>query len=116
MASLRTETADKEYKDYRATWAPDAPCVLCTEKPLQTFKHWKILKNNFPYDRIADVHDMILPIRHSEESEITAEEWAEYQEIKAKVLHDKYEYFIEAVNRKKSVPAHFHIHLIVTKP
>jgi diadenosine tetraphosphate (Ap4A) HIT family hydrolase len=115
MSSLRTEEGDRIYKEYRAAH-PGEPCALCTAKPLKEFTHWKIVKNLFPYDRVALVHDMIIPKRHVAEKDITQEEWIEYNTLKHTVLFSDYEYIIEAALRNKSIPDHFHLHLIITKP
>ena len=47
-----------------------------------SFGYWKIVTNAFPYDLIAGRHDMILPLRHVTENELTEEELVELKEIK----------------------------------
>jgi diadenosine tetraphosphate (Ap4A) HIT family hydrolase len=115
MGELRTDKGQAVYDDYKAKGGLDDGCRLCEAKPLKSFKHWLIIKNQFPYDKIASVHDMIIPKRHVAEREISSEERAEYQKIKDDFLHKEYEFMIEATHRKKTIPGHFHIHLIVAK-
>ncbi len=67
----------------------------------------------FPYDRIASSHDMLVPNRHVKEAELTPEELREFVELKNAVLNGRYDYFLESTDRTKSVPGHFHVHLIV---
>lgn len=112
--NLRTTESHARYRAYIDAGGLQNSCALCTKSAKQTFSHWKIIPNDFPYDLIAEAHDMIVPIRHVTEQEITPEEWREYQEIKTGVLQD-YDYLIEATSKTKSIPAHFHIHLIVGK-
>jgi hypothetical protein len=114
MSSLRTDPTEKKYEAFLAERGSQGACPLCIDPSEREFTHWKILKNNFPYDRIAAVHDLIVPIRHVPEQEITPEEWAEYQQIKKDVLKKSYEYILEPVAH--SIPGHFHLHLIVAKP
>ena len=79
------------------------------------FTLWKIIPNDFPYDRIAKKHHMIVPLRHVQEKDLSTEERAELQEIKGRGFDDDtYEYIIEAAQKIKSVPGHFHLHLVVT--
>jgi hypothetical protein len=56
---------------------------------------------------------MLVPIRHSTEGELTKEEIVEYADIKSNLGTTEYDYIIEAIH--KSVPAHFHPHLLVGK-
>lgn len=104
----------KKYDDYRAHGALQGSCVLCEKVPLHKFVHWKIISNDFPYDLIAEVHEMIVPIRHSIEEGLTQEERDEFFEIKQGYLQ-KYGYIIEATRTVKSIPEHFHLHLIIEK-
>lgn len=115
MPSLRTKETAELYKQAIAEGALNGPCVLCAKKPLQEFELWKIVQNDFPYDLIAKTHHMIVPKRHATEKELTPEEWSEFSKIKDEYLHPNYEYLMEAAHKMKSVPAHFHWHLIVPK-
>lgn len=92
--------------------ALERSCPLCDAEPLQQFPHWKIVRNIYPYDKIAKKHDMLVPLRHAREAELTVEESAELDQIKETYVHENYEYMIEATHKRKSIPAHFHLHLI----
>lgn len=115
MASLRTKEGEQRYREHQANHPNDGTCPLCTKEPLRSFVHWKIILNDFPYDLVAETHHMIIPNRHVTESELTADEIREYAEIKEEVLHKEYDYMIETTRVKKSIPDHFHLHLIVAK-
>jgi hypothetical protein len=113
--TLRTPEAEHLYRAYRASLDPDAPCALCTKAPaIQSFRHWKIAENSFPYDRIAEKHDLLMPIRHVTEAELTNEEIQELSEIKNTAI-DEYNWILEPTHNNKSIPGHFHLHLIVGK-
>lgn len=112
---FRTAKTQKRYASYQKAGELKRGCVLCKRKPLKTFRHWKIVSNLFPYDRIARRHHMILPKRHVAEEKLSAAELKELQRIKETYLHKKYDFILEATYRMKSIPAHFHLHLILVK-
>lgn len=115
MFKVRTKkTEDKYLKELKRK--KDGGCPLCDRKPLRTFKYWKIIKNRFPYDRIARVHNMLIPFRHVTEDLLTKNELAELLKIKNTYLEDeKFNYIMEATNHTKTQPSHFHLHLIKFK-
>lgn len=113
--SFRTKVGNAQYDAYRR----DNPafrdtCVLCDKTPLRDFTWWKIIENAFPYDRIASLHHMLIPKRHTTENGLTPEERNELQHIKDTGL-DTYQFLIEPTHAFKSIPNHFHLHLIVCK-
>lgn len=117
MPSLRTKEMVERYKKHREeNPSPASSCALCDKKPLKTFTHWKIAENDFPYDAIAEKHHMILLQRHAAWGTLSEEEKEELEEIKAMFIDKEYDYIIEATAKTKSIPAHFHLHLIIQKP
>jgi len=115
MGTFRTVKAEKEYKAFRKGLDTNAECQLCIKKPIKTFEYCNIVQNVFPYDKIAQIHHMIIPKRHISEDKLSKQELKELLEIKELKLHGEYDYIIEATMRRKSIPAHFHLHLIVIK-
>jgi hypothetical protein len=113
MPSLRTEQMKNTYKEYLRTHPSDGSCALCAKEAVKAFTHWKILENDFPYDLIAKEHFMLVPKRHVLERDLAPDEISELAEIKAGYIDSTYDYIIEATTKNKSIPAHFHIHLIV---
>lgn len=114
MGIFRTNKAEKDYQDYINTGVLENGCSLCKKKVLKEFNFWKIMENNFPYDRIASIHHMIIPIRHCSEEELTNSEKEEFRQIKKTYLHSEYEWLIEGTYKMKSIPSHFHLHLIIS--
>jgi len=90
-------------------------CPLCEAKTIEKFEHWRIITNKYPYDAVALVHEMIIPIRHCVEKELNEAEIAEYTELKQSVLNQKYSHIFEALPKSKSIPGHHHLHLIIPK-
>ena len=115
MGTLRTDESMKRYATFIEKGGLGDGCKLCEKESLRSFIHWRIVSNDFPYDKIASVHTMIIPNRHVGERELSSEERTEFEIIKDTYLHNTYEYIIEATYKKKTIPAHFHMHLIITK-
>lgn len=59
---------------------------------------------------------MLVPIRHVREDELTSEEISELALVKAGFVNDEYDYVLEATNKTKTIPSHFHLHLVVGAP
>jgi diadenosine tetraphosphate (Ap4A) HIT family hydrolase len=112
MGTLRTKESDRRYQEAIAAGVLQSGCVLCTKEPISAFKQWKIVNNDFPYDKFAIAHDMIVPLRHASASELTQEEWYELDSIKKTYINERYEWMMESTARAQSIPAHFHLHLI----
>lgn len=112
---FRSEDVQKQYETWRTEVKAKNVCPICERPAIQAFTYWKIIDNHFPYDLIAKTHHMIVPLRHIREQSLTAEEMAEYWKIKAGPLQE-YDLIAEATYKRKSIPEHFHMHLLVTKP
>jgi diadenosine tetraphosphate (Ap4A) HIT family hydrolase len=114
MGSLRTPEGLRKYEEYLAH-TDLSDCPLCGKEPIETFQFWKVIENSFPYDLIAKVHHMLIPKRHASEHELSPEELEELAMIRQSFVHPNYEWIIEATHQSKSIPSHFHIHLLVGK-
>ena|SRR3990167_5877670 len=115
MVLLRTPEGHKKYMDFLATNPTVRTCPMCKEQVLKSFNFWKIVDNDFPYDVIAGIHHMLVPIRHVTEDKLTQEELTELRALKKDYINENYDYIIEPAHRNKSVPHHFHLHLIIPK-
>ena len=116
MGIFRTKRSDKKYRKLIAAgFLQNNGCKLCKEVIVKKFKHWKVIQNRFPWDRIAKVHHMIVPIRHVTFEKLNNAEKKEYQIIKESYLQKNYENISESTNKRKTIPEHFHLHLIVAK-
>lgn len=115
MTTLRTPKTQKAYEAYKAKCLDKTLCWMCEKPSLQVFPHWRIVENSFPYDRIASVHNMLIPKRHVHESDLTIEELSELAIIKNTTVSEDYEYILWATLTFQSVPSHYHVHLMVSK-
>ncbi|HVY72635.1 MAG TPA: hypothetical protein VG984_01085 [Candidatus Paceibacterota bacterium] len=111
--TLRTDETEARYQAMKDSGALAGGCRLCEIEPIETFKFWKLIPNEFPYDKITARHDMIVPLRHT--AEINDEERAELMELRRTYINENYRYIMEATTRTKSIPAHFHLQLIEIK-
>ncbi|HEY0964386.1 MAG TPA: hypothetical protein VGE31_01180 [Candidatus Paceibacterota bacterium] len=114
-ANWRTEATHNLYMSRIDAGDLDHGCALCEAPTLHMLTHWRIVVNKYPYDRVADLHHMIIPVRHTSGDDLTQEELTELEEAKRGRLNDTYEFVVEALPRTKSVPGHFHLHLITSK-
>ena len=115
MISLRTPETEARYTAVKLLREP-AECGICNDLTIKEFTHWRIVANQFPYDAIAAVHHMAVPKRHASEESLTDEEWAELDVIKHDYVAEQYEIALETMPKKKSIPGHFHLHLLVLMP
>jgi len=93
---------------------PDG-CPLCKAESIETFTYWRTIPNKYPYDAVTQKHEMIIPIRHCTEKDLTEVEKNELKELKTTFINDHYIYLIEALPNSKSIPGHHHLHLVVPK-
>ncbi|MEI7810354.1 MAG: hypothetical protein WCI41_02230 [bacterium] len=113
---LRTEKTNKKYQALKEKGHLDDGCPLCKETLiLKKFKYWKILESRFPWDLISKTNHLIIPKRHTNYKGLNTLEKEELDKIKEKYINENYELMAEVPDRKKSIPKHFHIHLIVLK-
>jgi hypothetical protein len=114
MSTFRTKKTYDAYEAHKNAGMLEQSCPLCKENSIQEFVYWRVIPNNFPYDRIAKKHDMLVPKRHVKETDLTQEEKEELLRIKQDSLHE-YFYIVEAHQKQKSIPEHFHLHLLIPK-
>lgn len=111
MYGFRTKETHEAYAAARAAGHLGDECPLCTAPSITEFTHWRTINNRFPYDRVAQVHHMLIPRTHCTEHELSPEAVAELLDIKHTQLV-AYEFILEALPHMKSIPAHFHLHLL----
>lgn len=115
MATLRTEETEARYRADKAAGGLDKGCVICGREALKEFTYWKIVANEFPYDKVAQVHHMLATKEHLAQPEISKEAWWEFDAIKKSDVNPAYDAILENTPKNMTIPAHFHVHLLVTK-
>lgn len=112
----RTAQMHQKYTIERQQAVVNDTCIFCEEKPQITFNYWKIIPNRYPYDAVAIKHDLLYPVRHVAKLEaLNNAELKELAELKETYLNEHYVFIAEAVPKNKSIPGHFHLHLIEPK-
>ncbi|MDR3519486.1 MAG: hypothetical protein P4L63_01185 [Candidatus Pacebacteria bacterium] len=112
---LRTKKTYDKYMRMRANGLLDHGCRLCQIKPIKKFKYWKIINNEYPWDLIAKINHILVSKRHTTYEKLNQAERKEFDFIKASYLEKNYGHMVETTNKRKSIPDHFHIHLLVLK-
>lgn len=116
--ALRTTKTLNSYLKFIKNGFLAEECNLCNKKKagsIKKFKYWRIVDNLFPWDRIAKIHHMIIPKRHIVYTELTQAEKKEFDAIKIKYIEKNYDLIAEATQKKKTIPEHLHIHLIILR-
>jgi len=84
---------------------------------IHSYTHWHIITNLFPYDKIAQTHDMLVPKRtFGKMSECNKDEWDESKQLSLNSRQmPTMMQFLENFSRNRSVSKHLHLHLLVWK-
>jgi diadenosine tetraphosphate (Ap4A) HIT family hydrolase len=115
-AEWRTTETHERYMEVLKSREVYDGCRLCDETVIIEFNLWKIINNEFPYDKIASTHHMIIPKRHTNGDDLTEEELNELTTLKAGYLNEQYHMLAEALPKRKTMPSHFHLHLFIPYP
>lgn len=119
--SFRSYKIRQKYLRHLKELKGNTECILCSKIKTETkkeFKYWVILPNDFPYDKIATSHDLLVLKRHAAtEDMLTEAERKELLDIKVNYLpKTKYEVFYENMPKERSVKGHYHVQLIDLLP
>ena len=82
---------------------------------VKEFAGWKIVENEYPYDRIAETNHMVTLKQHTAETALTSHEKMEYERDVKPYLQQQYDMIFENTLRAKSIPDHHHLHMIALK-
>jgi hypothetical protein len=82
---------------------------------IKEYEHWHLVEATFPYNRVAEVHHMLIAKRiYASSQEMTIHERAELEDIKLRV-GDSYHCMLENLDAGKSILGHHHLHLVKWK-
>lgn len=120
MSLFRTNDNLENYVKFKNS-IPNDYCPFCdtnnivtTRTIVKKYNYWTMIENDFPYDKVARVHQLLVLNRHvGKEKDLTIAELTELVQLKNQLLeNDDYE-FLENNIRRRSIPNHFHIHLLI---
>lgn len=115
MGTLRKPETEAAYTKAKQEGLLEAGCPLCKAESIKEFTFWRIIPNAYPYDLVAIVHHMFVPKRHVDEDHLTPEEEEEFKKLQTDYIQEEYEFTIIPSRRKRSIPAHAHLHAIVAQ-
>lgn len=112
---LRTPATWAKYQNEPKRCAED--CFLCNPEGLEIvrkFTHWYLCENQYPYDAIADVHRMLVPIDHVQhERDLDWMILQELEEILNAIDHSgEYDCVMRNFTVGQSHKSHLHYHLL----
>lgn len=87
---------------------------LADEASIKEWKHWKLVQNRFPHDKLNTVHDLIVLKRNVHESNYWGLHDAEILELFREILPEldvEYDYFKINGHKCRSVTNTFHVHV-----
>jgi hypothetical protein len=111
----RTQETHNKYVAEKSKLGPNAPCPLCLRNDGTEYNFWKLIANDFPYDRVTSKHDMLVLKRHAGFDDASIEEQAELQQILNSEATVGYNFILQSMPKTMSIPEHLHYHLVVTK-
>jgi len=110
--NLRTDATHDRYE--RSYKDPDFFAYATTVEDYG-WVYWRIISNGYPYDAIAEVHHMLIPVRQvAEEGQLTIEEWQELDRAKWDIQND-YDMIVFNFPQQQSQPHWLHYHLLKLK-
>lgn len=115
MTTFRTKKNEREYKKEKLLSKKNKKCALCEKESIKEFKYWRVVQNEFPYDYIASLHNMLVTKRHVSRNYLNKVEKKELEKIHKSYFDTTYDCVIQSTIKTQSLPQHFHLHLIVNK-
>jgi hypothetical protein len=115
---LRTEECLTKYRAKRKEYGEDLDQFELTDLPhVREYTRWVLVENEFPYDRIADRHCLLVPKRRFvDDGEMLGAERAELLEIKQGYSDSKeFDCVFENLKHNRTVPGHYHLHVLKFK-
>lgn len=109
---LRTPETFEEYRNKKA----EDECFICNSRPIRNFNYWKIIKNDFSYDAVAETHHMLVPKGHCgtvRGADILEDERTSILNTLEK--EQSYDSIIVNFKKAKSFQSHLHYHLVKWK-
>ena len=114
-SKVRTDETLQRYNEVMSEREGSDVCPLCAVPSIADYTHWRVIPNDFPYDRLAITHHLLIPKRCCNDNELTADEHAELINLRDTVLNDSYDSMVVNMPKFTSIKQHFHYHLIVLK-
>lgn len=118
VITLRTSDTEERYAAQRQAKKvkPEGNCLLCRLPEAKEFPHlqfWRIVENEFPYDKIAERSFIFMPKRCVNLwSKLTPQEIDEWDSFRLEMGKYNINFSMWSSPTTQSIPAHYHEHLI----
>jgi diadenosine tetraphosphate (Ap4A) HIT family hydrolase len=109
---LRSEECIKLYKENYKEGVSllSLPCI-------KQWNYWRLIKNDYPYDKIAESHYLLIPLSgFAEDEEMNNDERKELFSIKNELSETKtFDAIFENLKHDRSIQTFYHLHCIKFK-
>lgn len=105
--TLRKPESEEKYQEEKKNITS---CPFCEKKHIHQWEHWKLMPNQYPYDLVAEKHDLL--VLNSHNSVPSEEEKKQLDSIKKMKFMNDYHCIIENLPQRQSISGHFHVHLM----
>lgn len=117
VVTMRERKTVQRYRDdMRNRPKPSEACALCAIPECDDFPHlkyWRVMRNQYPYDKVAETSWVLMPRRCvSEWGQLTSKERREYREFRLIAGDYGVNFFMWSTPVTQSVPTHYHEHLL----
>ena len=115
---LRSKKCIKSYKERHRSLGAKIESVNLLNLPLvKRWNEWILVRNEFPYNKIAENHCLLVPLRtFSEDEEMSEVERQGLFSIKREFAESKdFDWVLECVKHSRTVPLVYHLHCLKLK-
>lgn len=113
--TLRSDETQIKYEQYLLN-KPKDNCPFCELKRdiIKEYNYWIIMENKFPLDEFWVVSHILAPKEHVKEFHLLSGiAQMEFKKIKKYLNNNKYyDHIMEDLPRNRTIPKHFHYHLL----
>ena len=113
LKTWRLPESELVYTEFRNTHLEEfaSGCLICPIPTKREIGSFRIIANEFPYDAVSAVNDMLALKEHA--PCLTVEQLVELEAIKRLLGAERfYDLILENLPKKKTIPGHYHIHLM----
>jgi hypothetical protein len=113
MRTWRTPEGEEKYTQARKSF--NGECRICLIPKKEERGSFLIVPNEFPYDAVSAVNDMLVLREHR--PRLSLDELIELDNLKKQLGEERfYDFLLENMPCKQTIPAHFHLHLMRLRP
>ncbi len=118
VVTMRTPETEQRYREAMIKRRAEgfvgcAICIIPDDPSFPDLQHWRVVPNEYPYDKVAQKSWIMLPRRCvSLWALLTPDEQREYHEFRLIAGQYGVNFFMWSTPVTQSVPGHYHEHLL----